>query len=144
MWRRVLEATAAEQASFDQGMTSLVNAAGFFTTVLMKANMTLTAEGTEVSVEDGIAAGREMSKLLAQGDNMARWAKVHATQARIIEVMKSLPEEYQQMVLAKLDGRPWPPPSAPRLALIEGTVASDQEADPFDDDARLKDFDTED
>jgi hypothetical protein len=39
------------------------------------------------------------------------------------------------MVLAKLDGRPWPPPTgAPVLALVEGSVTDSEDADPFDED----------
>jgi hypothetical protein len=138
------EATAAaESASFNKGMNSLLTAAGYYTTVMLKANMTLTAEETTVSVGDGIAASRELSKLLAQGDDEAKWAKLHATQARIIEVMRSLPAEQQEMVLARLDGRPWPPPTGGRRALVESDrVTGDDEGDPFDADD--DDFDDDD
>ena len=42
--------------------------------------------------------------------------------------------------LARCEGRPWPPPSGARLALVEGgQVTGDEEPDPFDDDN--EDFD---
>jgi len=87
VWRRVLEATAAaESASFDKGMNSLLTAAGYLTTVMLNANMALTAEETTVSIGEGLVAGRELSRLLAQGDDMRRWAEAQAKMNRIVAV----------------------------------------------------------
>jgi hypothetical protein len=135
VWRRVLEATAAEQASFDKGMNSLLTAAGYFTTVMLKANMTLTAEGTEVSVGDGIAASRELSKLLSLGDDQMRWAEAQAKMNRIIACFREfVPVDRQQEMLARLEGR--------QLGVIEGGLATTEYVDPFDDDS--EDYDEDD
>jgi hypothetical protein len=56
----------------------------------------------------------------------------HPFQTAITAISRELPAEYQEVVLAKLDGRPGPSPPGGRLAAIEGGMASDDEFDPLD------------
>ncbi|HTY33734.1 hypothetical protein [Mycobacterium sp.] len=144
LWRRIME-QQAEAASFEKGVTSLLTPMAFFTTLMQRGFETMIDEATTVSVDQGFAAARELGKLAAQGDDERGWAEAHAKMNRIVAVMKELPPEYQEMVLAKLEGRPGPPPTGGgRLAVSEGggVTGDDEEFDPFDggDD----DFDDED
>jgi hypothetical protein len=147
VWRRILEERlAADAVNYENGVMSLVTPRLYLETVVTRGYANLIDENAQVTLGEGLAAARELAKLAANDDQDQRWAEIHATQNRIIEVMRSLDGEAQQIVLAKLDGRPWPPPSgAPVLALVEGTVDDDQQVEPFgDEDADFDDLDTED
>ncbi len=112
--------------------------------MLAKSFAGLVDDAAEVGLDQGLAAARELGKLTAQGDDEQKWAEAHMKMGRIVEVMRALPAEYQQVVLAKLDGRPWPPPpGGGRSALVGGgTVTGDDDGfDPLD---RHDDFDDED
>ncbi len=145
LWRRILEQHAAESAAFESGVVSLLTPAAFFTTMMQRGFETMINEATTVSVDQGFAAARELGKLVPQGDDELRWARAHAQLNRVLAAFKELPLEFREAVLAKVEGRPGPPPtSGGRLAVIEdGGVTTDvEEYDPLDggDD----DFDDED
>ena len=145
VWRNILEQrVAAEAATYEQGVINLLTPRVYFEVLMTKAFAGLTDEAAEVSIDQGVAAARELGKLTAQGDDELKWARAHAQLGRVVEVMRELPAEYQEMVLAKLEGRPWPPPTGGgRLAVIEGggVTGDDEEFDPLDGD---DDFDDED
>ncbi len=138
IWRDFLEAQARENASL---AVNLLTPAAYLTAVMTKAFAAVTAEGAQVGVSEGIAAAREVAKVLAHTDDDERWARVHSQQARILDAFKTLPPEFRRQVLAKLDGEPWPPPAPgpARLALVEATPVG--EFDPFDEDEDLEDDD---
>ena len=90
IWRDFLEKQATENASLAQAV-NLLTPAVYLQAVMTKAFAGLTHEAAEVGVGDCIVAAREVAKLLAHTDDDARWAKVHAQQAKIIEAFRSLP-----------------------------------------------------
>ncbi len=144
LWRRILEErAAAESADYERGVVNLVTPRVFFETMMIKSYAALADEETTISVDQGLAAARELGKLTPQGDDELRWARTHAQLGRVVEVMKALPAEYQELVLAKLEDRPGPPPTGGRLALIEGGgVTTDvEEYDPLDGDEDFEDED---
>jgi hypothetical protein len=136
LWRRIQEQHAAESADFESGAVSLLTPAAFFTTMMQRGFQTMINEATAISVDQGFAAARQLAQLTRDGaDNEMEWARAHAQLGRVVEVMRELPSEYQEMVVAKLEGRPWPPPTGGgRRALIEGdrVTGDDEEFDPPD------------
>jgi hypothetical protein len=138
-YRRVLEQVAAENGL--DGQANILAPAAFFQSVMSKAFEALG--NAEVSISEGIAAGRELAKLLVAGDQTQRWAAIQAQQARIVTCFREfVPPDRQQEMLAVLDGRAAVPssvgaaPRVPRLALVEGAAQ-----EPFGDDS---DFDDDD
>ncbi len=122
VWRNILEQrVAAESATYEEGVINLLTPRIYFEAVMTKAFAGLTDEAAAVSIDQGVAAARELGKLTAQGDDELKWARTQAQLNRVVEVMRALPAEYQELVLAKLEGRPGPPPpGGGPLALIEG------------------------
>jgi hypothetical protein len=146
LWRRILEErVAAESADYESGVVSLLTPAAFFTTMMQRGFETMINEATTISVDQGLAAARELGKLTPQGDDELKWARAHAQLNRVVAVMRELPPEYQEMVVAKLEGRPGPPPTGGgRLAVIEGGKVTEDD-DGFDPlDGGDDDFDDED
>lgn len=141
LWRRLMEERAAtEAANYEQAVTSLLTPRVYLEVMMTKGFAGLTNEAAEVSIDQGLAAARELGKLADRDDDEQRWAKVYSQQAKIVDAFRLLPAEWQQVVLDKVEGRTPPAPgSAPRLALVEATV-DDDELDPFDDEGD-EDFD---
>ena len=135
-YRRVLEQVAAENGAGDQ--SNVLVPAAFFQVVMSKSLQALTAEGAEVGVGEGIAAGRELAKLLAAGDDTQRWAEAHAKMNRIVACFREfVPADRQAEMLARLEGR--------QLAVIDGGLATDTEyVDPFGDDSEDEDDEDDD
>lgn len=144
VWRRLLEErAAAESATYAEGVINLVTPRAYLEVMLAKSFAGLADEAAEVGVDQGLAAARELGKLVAQDDDEQKWARAHAQMARILAAFRELPDEYQQMVLDKVEGRTPVPPGGGRLALVEGGLADgDDEFDPLgEDDENLDDDD---
>lgn len=119
-----------ELATQQTGIANRLTPAAFFATVMVKAAGQLP--DFEISLGDGLMAARELSKLLASDDDNDRWARQQAEMGRIVEAMRALPGEAQAIVLAKLDGRPWPPEPTPgRVYAIEGGQVTGDRAESF-------------
>ncbi len=73
---------------------------------MIKSYAALADEATTVSVDQGLAAARELGKLTPKGDDEQKWAEAHVQLNRVVAIMRELPPEFQEMVLAKLEGRP--------------------------------------
>ncbi len=145
LWRRILEErAAAESADYERGIVNLVTPRVFFETMMIKSYAALADEETTISVDQGLAAARELGKLTPQGDDELKWARTHAQLNRVLAAFRELPPEHREAVLAKVEGRPGPPPTGGgRLALIEcGGVTGDvEEFDPLDGDEDFEDED---
>jgi hypothetical protein len=140
LWRRIQEQHAAESADFESGVVSLLTPAAFFTTMMQRGFQTMINETTAISVDQGFAAARQLAQLTRDGiDDEQKWARAHAQMARILAAFRELPDEYQQMVLDKVETPV--PPGGGRLALVEGGLADgDDEFDPLgEDDENLDD-----
>jgi hypothetical protein len=126
-----------------RGIINKLTPAGYFAGVMVKAQQTLQAEGTEVSVSvgDGLVAARELSKLLAHSDETDQMARIMAQQNKIIEAFRLIPDQWQAVVLNRLEGKDAPAPGGPRLALVEATPADDEGFEPFGEDLEDDDDD---
>ena len=143
IYRRILEErVAADAVNYENGMMNLLTPRVFFETVMVKGYANLIDESAQVTLDQSLAASRELAKLAGNDDVTQRWAEIHATQAKIVAcIREACPPELHEEILARCEGRPWPPPSGGRATLIEGGVASDDEF-AFDEDD--EDFDDED
>jgi hypothetical protein len=136
VWRQLMEQRAAtESATFHEGVTNLLTPRIFFETLMIKGYSSLLDEDAEVTVDQAARAAAELNKLVDDDDAQHRMAQIVAKQNVIIDIMRSLPGEAQQIVLAKLDGKPYPPPRVPALALVEGgdDDFGDDDFDEYDD-----------
>jgi hypothetical protein len=121
-----------DSATYQQGVTSLLTPRVYLEVMLAKAFAGLTDEAAEVSIDQGVAAARELGKLTAQGEDELKWASAHAQMGRILDAFRDLPPQFQQQVLDRVEGRT-PPLGGGRLALVEGGLADDDEFDPLAD-----------
>jgi hypothetical protein len=130
-----MEARAeAESATYQAGVANLVTPRIFFEVMVAKSFAGLTDEDSEVSLDQGLAAARELGKLASQDDDEAKWAKVHSRQALILAAFRALPPQFRQQVLETVENRTPPPPGGARLAVIEATPATDDDFDSGEDD----------
>ncbi len=138
--RRTLE-EKAEQAVYDEHVTSLVSAAGVWQVIMDKGFANLVAEDTEISVEQTMMAAREMGRLGQGGQDDMRWARQQAELNRIVSVFKEfVPVERQPEMIARLSGRTLAQPGGvPQLALVVDAFHDDDEIEPFGGDD--EDFD---
>ncbi len=82
----------------------------------------------------GLAAAKELAKLVAQEDGEQKWARAQSQMNKIIECWRVLPAEYQQMLMAKLEDKPWPPVEGANVIPIDrGRVSGDDEYEPLRD-----------
>jgi hypothetical protein len=70
LYRKILE-DRAEAATFDEGVISLVTPRVYLEVMVAKAFGGLTDETAEVTIDQGIAASRELSRLVAHDDDTA-------------------------------------------------------------------------
>jgi len=124
VWRRVLEDRAAEsQAAFEDGVAGPLNAASYLDVMMHKGYETLVDENTVISPQEGAWAAKQLHELTRQDAGVEKMAEMHVRMNRIIDAFRELPEEYQQMIFDKLEGR-----EAPALAGAKGA----QEVEEFD------------
>jgi hypothetical protein len=140
IYRRTLE-EKAEQAAYDEHVTSLVSAAGVWQVVMDRGFQTLVAEDTQITVEQTLQAAREMARLGQGGQDDMRWARQQAQLNRIVACFKEyVPASRQQEMIARLQGRTAAQPGGvQQLAVDADTVDDDDEIEPFGGDD--EDFD---
>jgi hypothetical protein len=139
LWRRILEErAAAESADYERGVVNLVTPRVFFELMMVKSYAALADEATTISVDQGLAAARELGKLTGHGaDDEQKWAEAHVQLNRIVKVMREIvPARYHQAILDTLEGRE----TAARSIEAEVDEEDEGEFDPADDD----DFEEED
>jgi hypothetical protein len=133
LWRRLMEERAeAEATTFNDGVISLVTPRVYLEVMVAKAFGGLTDDAAEVTIDQGLAASRELNRFVTHDDDAAKWAQIHATQAKIIDAFRSLPPAYQQQVLDTVEGRTPPPPGGARLALVESGPVTGDDAEELD------------
>ena len=143
VWRRLVEERQA--VGYDNAVTTAVTSRALLEAVQTKGFATVIDPDTHITVEQALAASRELTKMAAVYDQEQRWAEVHAKQAKIVAVFREfIPPERHQEFMDRLDGKTPPPPGGARLALDEATPAEDTEREPFGVDDEDDDFEDDD
>ena len=129
IWRRIQEQRTAESgADYESGIISLVNAASYLETMMLKGYETLVGESTVVSVDQGARAAKQLHELTRQDAGVERMAQLQIQMGRIAKVMKDIiPPKYHQAILDVLDAKEIAP-----VKEIEGSDKTEQ-YDPLSD-----------
>ncbi len=127
-YREILERRAKENAvDFINGIATAITPMAFFETLMVKAYQTVTDPATVITPQEGAWAAKQLHEMIKQDSGTEKMAQMYVQLNRVIDVFRELPEEYQQMIIDKLEGC-----EAPALAGAKGAQEID-EFDPGDD-----------
>jgi hypothetical protein len=115
---------------YQRGVATMISPRLYCERVMAKGFADLDNEDAQIGPDLALRAAAELYKMTAQEDDEAKWARIVATQSKIVAAFRKLPPQYQDEILDEVDGR------KPTLVIEAGTG----EIDPFDD----EDFDDDD